>query len=190
MHREQARPHVLTFRGCQDAGTVKAGNADSVGSMSLALTPQGHLRLVNDLEALPLAPELADALARCGSVISITAREALLGRSMMRMTKRFPSSYGRCFPRKGEDTGLLSRMSRTPRKSMTTVLKRSRDTGQCGYCSEFGFDRDITLRSLTARATASSAMRRGGCASRPSCEFCAVLAPARSCRRNYFALTK
>ena len=39
------------------------GNADSVGSSSLALTPQGHLRLVSDAESLPLAPELAQRLA-------------------------------------------------------------------------------------------------------------------------------
>ncbi len=42
---------------------MKVGSADSVGWVSLALTPQGHLRLVGDTESLPLAPELADRLA-------------------------------------------------------------------------------------------------------------------------------
>lgn len=43
--------------------TLKLGDADSGGSTSLALTPQGHLRLVSDAESLPLAPELAERLA-------------------------------------------------------------------------------------------------------------------------------
>jgi non-specific serine/threonine protein kinase len=42
---------------------LKVRNADSVGATSLALTPQGHLRLVSDAESLPVLPELADRLA-------------------------------------------------------------------------------------------------------------------------------
>jgi superfamily II DNA or RNA helicase len=42
---------------------LNAGIVDSVRATSLGLTPQGHLRLVNDAETLPLAPELADRLA-------------------------------------------------------------------------------------------------------------------------------
>ena len=42
---------------------MKPGDADSDRSTSLALTPQGHLRLVSDAESLPLAPELAERLA-------------------------------------------------------------------------------------------------------------------------------
>ena len=42
---------------------MQVDNADSVGSTSLALTPQSRLRLVSDGESPPLAPELAKRLA-------------------------------------------------------------------------------------------------------------------------------
>ncbi|MFZ5556740.1 MAG: DEAD/DEAH box helicase [Pseudomonadota bacterium] len=38
-------------------------NADGHGPLSLALTPQGHLRLAGEAEAPPLPPDLADRLA-------------------------------------------------------------------------------------------------------------------------------
>jgi non-specific serine/threonine protein kinase len=43
--------------------TLNLGDADSGGSTSLALTPQGHLRLVSDAESPPLPPELVERLA-------------------------------------------------------------------------------------------------------------------------------
>jgi len=42
---------------------LKVGNADRAGSISLGLTPQGHLRLTSDAESLPIAPELGCRLA-------------------------------------------------------------------------------------------------------------------------------
>jgi non-specific serine/threonine protein kinase len=42
---------------------LKVGNADIVRSTSLALTPQGHLRLAGDAESVPLPPELEHRLA-------------------------------------------------------------------------------------------------------------------------------
>lgn len=43
--------------------TQTVNSADSVAPLSLALTPQGHLRLASDAESPPLAPELARRLA-------------------------------------------------------------------------------------------------------------------------------
>lgn len=51
------------WRHDRTSQTLNAHTADRIGSLSLALTPLGHLRLVADAEAPPLAADLADRLA-------------------------------------------------------------------------------------------------------------------------------
>lgn len=54
---------AIAGRATDDLGRpLKVGNTVGIGSTTLALTPQGHLRLVSDADSLPLAPELAERL--------------------------------------------------------------------------------------------------------------------------------